>query len=53
MYNETADRFDGYGSAQMNEVEEISKLDLDRLPKLKPFLFDHLHRNVLKNLYFE
>ena len=37
----------------MNEVEEISKLDLNKLPKLKPILFDHLHRNVLKNLYFE
>ncbi len=37
----------------MNEVEELSKLDLDSLPKLKPFLFDDLHQKVLKNLYLE
>jgi hypothetical protein len=37
----------------MNEVEELSKLDLKKLPALKPFLFDDLHQKVLKNLYLE
>jgi len=37
----------------MNEVEELLKLDVDALPKLKPVLFDDLHQKVLKNLYLE
>jgi hypothetical protein len=37
----------------MNEVEELLKLDIDSLPKLKPVLFDDLHQKVLKNLYLE
>jgi len=37
----------------MNEVEELSKLDPKKLPKLKPILLDNLHRNVLKNFHFE
>lgn len=37
----------------MNEVEELLKLDLKRLPTLKPILLDDLHQNVSKNLYLE
>ncbi len=37
----------------MNEVEELSKLDIKKVPKLKPFIYDYLHKNVLKNLHFE
>ncbi len=37
----------------MNEVEELLKLDVDALLKLKPVLFDDLHQKVLKNLYLE
>lgn len=37
----------------MNEVEELSNLDLKNLPPIRPFLFDDLHQNVLKNLYLE
>jgi hypothetical protein len=37
----------------MNEVEELLKLDIDSLPKLKPVLFDDLRHKVLKNLYLE
>lgn len=38
---------------KMNEVEELSKLDIKTLPQLKPFLFDDLHQNALKHLYLE
>ena len=37
----------------MNEVEELSKLDVRNLPELMPILFDDLHQKVLKNLYLE
>lgn len=37
----------------MNEIEELSKLDLKKLPALRSVLFDNLHQNVLKNLYLE
>lgn len=37
----------------MNEVEELSKLDIKSLPPLKAILLDDLHQNVLKNLYLE
>jgi len=37
----------------MNEVEELSKLDIKSLPPLKSILLDDLHQNVLKNLYLE
>lgn len=37
----------------MNEVEEISKLDITTLPQLESFLFDDLHQKVLKHLYLE
>jgi len=37
----------------MNEVEELSKLDLKNLPSLSTVLLDDLHQNVLKNLYLE
>lgn len=37
----------------MNEIEELSKLDLKKLPALRSVLFDDLHQNVLKNLYLE
>jgi hypothetical protein len=37
----------------MNEVEELSKIELDRLPPLKFRLLDDLHSRVLHNLYLE
>jgi len=37
----------------MNEVEELIKLDIEGLSKLKPVLFDDLHHHALKNLYLE
>jgi hypothetical protein len=37
----------------MNEVEELLKLEIESLPKLKSVLFDDLHQKVLKNLYLE
>jgi len=37
----------------MNEVEELSKLDMKKLPALKQLLLDDLHQNALKNLYLE
>ena len=37
----------------MNEIDELSRLDYQKLPSLRSFLFDDLHQNVLKNLYLE
>ena len=37
----------------MNEVEELSKLDLTKIPPLEGKLFDDLHQKTLKNFYFE
>jgi len=37
----------------MNEVEELSKIDVNKLSKPGPLVYDHLHRKVLKNLHFE
>jgi len=37
----------------MNEVEELSKVDVKDLPSLRSMLLDDLHQNVLKNLYLE
>lgn len=37
----------------MNEVDELSKLDLTGLPPQKPMLLDDLYANVLKNLHLE
>ncbi len=37
----------------MNEVEELSKLDLAKIPSLEGKFFDDLHQKALKNLYFE
>ncbi len=37
----------------MNEVEELSKLDINKLPAPQSVLLDDLHQNVLKNLYLE
>ena len=37
----------------MNEVEELLKLEQNKLPKLHTFLLDDLHQNVSKNLYLE
>ncbi|MFC2169585.1 hypothetical protein ACFLRM_03320 [Acidobacteriota bacterium] len=37
----------------MNEVEELSKLDVTSLPELSKLLLDDLHQNVLKNLFLE
>lgn len=41
------------GYRTMNEVEELSKLEVKKLPSLRPILLDDLHQNVLKNLYLE
>ncbi len=37
----------------MNEIEELSKLDLNVLPELKPLCFDDLYQKVHKNLHLE
>jgi hypothetical protein len=37
----------------MNEVEELSKLDVKTLPPLKTLLLDDLHQNALSHLYLE
>ncbi|MBN2207253.1 MAG: hypothetical protein JW742_07600 [Candidatus Aminicenantes bacterium] len=37
----------------MNEIDELSKLDVKALPALKPGLLDDLHQKVLKNLHLE
>ncbi len=37
----------------MNEVEELTKLDIKTLPELKPRLLDDLHQNVFKHLHLE
>ena len=37
----------------MNEVEELSKLDIKNLPKLKSLLLDDLHQKALSHLYLE
>jgi hypothetical protein len=37
----------------MNEVEELTKLDMKKLPQLKQLLLDDLHQNALKNLHLE
>lgn len=37
----------------MNEIDELSKLDVSGLPPLRPMLFDDLYQNVYKNLHLE
>ncbi len=37
----------------MNEVQELSKLDVKSLPPLRPMVLDDLHEKALKNLYLE
>ena len=37
----------------MNEVEELSKLDIKTLPPLKTLLLDNLHQSALNHLYLE
>jgi hypothetical protein len=37
----------------MNEVEELTKLDIKNLPELKTRLLDDLHQNVFKHLHLE
>ena len=37
----------------MNEVEELSKLDLKTLPPLRTLLLDDLYQNALSHLYLE
>ncbi len=37
----------------MNEVEELSKLDIKDLPELKSLLLDDLHQKALSHLYLE
>ncbi len=37
----------------MNEVEELSKLDVQNLPPLRPMVLDDLHHKALRNLHLE
>jgi len=37
----------------MNEVEELSKIDIKNLPALRHILLDDLHQSALSNLYLE
>ena len=37
----------------MNEIEELSKLDIRSLPPLRPMILDDLHSKALKNLHLE
>ncbi len=37
----------------MNEVEELSKLDVQSLPPLRSMVLDDLHQKALKNLHLE
>jgi hypothetical protein len=37
----------------MNEIEELSKLDIQSLPPLRAMVLDDLHSKALKNLYLE
>ena len=37
----------------MNEVEELSKLEIQSLPPLRPMVLDDLHSQALKNLHLE
>jgi len=37
----------------MNEVEELTKLDIKDLPALKPLLLDDLHQKALSHLHLE
>jgi hypothetical protein len=37
----------------MNEVEELSKLEVQNLPPLRPMVLDDLHYKALKNLHLE
>ena len=37
----------------MNEIEELSKLDVHNLPPIGPIVLDDLHAKVLKNLHLE
>lgn len=37
----------------MNEVEELSKVDVQNLPLLRPMVLDDLHHRVSKNLHLE
>lgn len=37
----------------MNEVEELTKIDIKDLPELKPLLLDDLHQKALSHLYLE
>jgi hypothetical protein len=37
----------------MNEIDELSKLDIQSLPPLRPMVLDDLHSKALKNLHLE
>ena len=37
----------------MNEIEELSKLDIQSLPPLRPMVLDDLHSKAFKNLHLE
>jgi len=37
----------------MNEIEELSKLEIQSLPPLRPMVLDDLHTKALKNLHLE
>jgi len=41
------------GRDPMNEIDELSKLEVNKLPVLQSILLDDLHQNVLKNFYLE
>jgi len=37
----------------MNEVAELTKLEIDKLDLQTGMLLDNLHKNALKNMYLE
>ncbi len=37
----------------MNEIEELSKIDVESLPPLRPMVLDDLHEKALRNLHLE
>ncbi len=41
------------GIKEMNEVEELSRLEVNTLPPLKSILLDDLHQKALNHLYLE
>ena len=37
----------------MNEIEELSRIDVQSLPALRPMVLDDLHQKALRNLHLE